>query len=292
MSGMADLAPLARQIWRRLEPFHAITYFAKESHAAFEAVGMKGFWMGYFAGRAAAMGRVGPKLVTATFYNFHRSRVERAVPDCWAITSPNAILRARLDGMVDALAPIIDIDLEDLRLLSPLAHTMAEAASEDIGGRPLFAAHTEVPWPEHGAALQAWWAATLIREHRGDGHVVALVDAGVGPCEALVLQSTYAGVPRTTLQGSRNWPDDDWDAAVESLAARGWVSTRGGPTDAGRDGLARIERRTDELASGPVAAIGVDAASALAEAALPVAQAVMKSGVIPAITPIFADDLS
>ncbi|HUR78955.1 MAG TPA: hypothetical protein VMZ22_13490 [Acidimicrobiales bacterium] len=291
MSPDPALAFLARRIWRRLEPFHSLTYFAQESRAALDAVGMKGFWMGYFAGRAAPMGQVGAAVVTATFYNFHRSRVMRAVPDCWRITSPGAIVRARFDGMVDALTAVVDVDVEALATLSPLARAMAEAACGDIGGRPLFAAHTAIQWPTEGAAIQAWWAATLIREHRGDGHVAALVDAGVGPCEALVLQSTYANIPRATLQQSRNWSDDDWDAAVAALAERGWLDTAGGPNERGRAGLAAIEQRTDELASKPVEIIGVDAAGALAEAALPVAQGVMKSGVVPAITPMFADEL-
>ncbi|HVT78735.1 MAG TPA: hypothetical protein VHD87_16970, partial [Acidimicrobiales bacterium] len=221
------LSLLARRIWRRLEPYHAITYFAPESRAAWDAVGMKGFWMGYFASRAAAMGAVGPKMVTATFYNFHPSRVERAVPDCWAKTTPNAVLRARLDGMVDALSAMVEVDLEAVALLAPLARTIAEAVSNDIAGRPLFAAHAELPWPEEGAAIQAWWAATLIREHRGDGHIAALVDAGIGPCEALVLQSTYTAIPRETLQGTRNWPDDEWALGVESLIERGWLEPDG-----------------------------------------------------------------
>lgn len=288
---MSDLAPLARLIWRRLEPLHAMTYFAKESHTALEAVGMKGFWMGYFAGRAAALGPVGPAVVTATFYNFHPSRVARAVPDCWNITTPAAILKARNEGMLNALNATIEIGVQDIRTLAPLASAMAQATLDDVGGRPLFAAHTQVAWPEDGPAMQAWWAATLIREHRGDGHIAALVEAEVRPCEALVLQHTYAGVPRETLQGSRNWPDDEWAAAVESLASRGWLTGEGGATDAGRAGLAAIEARTDELATLPLRVMGVDAGEALAEAALPVAQAVMASGVVPAITPIFADDL-
>ena len=287
----AALAMLARRIWRRLEPYHAITYFAPESRAAWDAVGMKGFWMGYFASRAAAMGPVGPKLVTATFYNFHPSRVERAVPDCWNITTPTAVQRARLDGMVNAISAATDIDLEAVSLLAPLARAMAEAACHDIGGRPLFAAHAEQPWPEDGAALQAWWAATLIREHRGDGHIAALVDAGVAPCEALVLQSTYGAVPRVVLQVSRNWPDDEWDGAVAALVERGLLNADGSGNDRGREGLAAIERRTDELATRPLEIIGFDAAAALAEAALPVAQAVMKSGVVPSVNPIFADEL-
>jgi hypothetical protein len=285
------LSFLARRIWRRLEPYHAITYFAQESRAAWDTVGMKGFWMGYFASRAAAMGPVGPKVVTATFYNFHASRVERAVPDCWHITTPHAVLRARLDGVVNSLSAAVDVDLEGVRLLAPLARTVAEATCEDIGGRALFAGHAEQPWPEEGAALQAWWAATLIREHRGDGHVAALVDAGVSPCEALVLQSTYTTIPREVLQVSRNWPDAEWEEAVASLVEREWLDGDGLGNDTGRDALAAIEQRTDELAARPLAIVGVDAAAALAEAALPVAQGVMKSGVVPSINPIFGDEL-
>lgn len=288
---MSELAPLARLIWRRLEPLHAMTYFAKESQVAYEAVGMKGFWMGYFGGRAAALGKASPELVTSTFYNFHRSRVERAVPDCWAITTPTAILKARNEGMLNALNATHAINVGDLRTLAPLVANLAEATTHDIGGRPLFAAHSSVPWPDEGPGLQAWWAATLIREHRGDGHIAALVDAEVAPCEALVLQMTYAGVPRETLQGTRNWPDDEWAAAIESLQSRGWLAADETATEAGRAGLAAVEARTDELALRPLRAIGEAAGELLAEAALPVAQAVMASGVVPAVTPIFADDL-
>ena len=81
-----------------------MTYFAPESHAALEAVGMKGFWMGYFAARSAAMGAASPKLIVATFYNFHPSIVHRAVPDCWSITTPAAVLKARNEGMANALS--------------------------------------------------------------------------------------------------------------------------------------------------------------------------------------------
>ena len=285
MATAAELAPLARRIWRRLEPLHALTYFAPESHAALDAVGMKGFWMGYFSARSAAMGAASPNLIIATFYNFNPSLVHRAVPDCWNIAPPAAVLKARNEGMANALARL---DL-DVTTLAPLATTMAEATTQQLGGRPLFAAHAALDWPDAGA-MRAWWAATLIREHRGDGHIVALVEAEVAPCEALVLQSTYTEIPRQTLQTTRNWSDDEWQAAVESLAARGWVDADGGPNLKGREGLAAIERRTDELATQPVAAIGVDAATALAEAALPVAQAVMASGTVPTITPMFADD--
>jgi len=169
MTLTTELAPLARRIWRRLEPYHAVTYFAPESHAALQAVGMKGFWMGYFASRGAAMGAVGPNMITATFYNFHPSIVNRAVPDCWKITTPAAVLKARHDGVVDTLSAMPTLDVQTLKTLAPLAKAMADAAVSDLAGRPLFAAHAGLDWPEGGAPMTAWWAATLIREHRGDG---------------------------------------------------------------------------------------------------------------------------
>ncbi len=63
-------ARTARVVWRQLEPIHAVTYFAPRCRAAFSDVGLRGFWMGYFARRAAPLGAVGPAVVTATFINF------------------------------------------------------------------------------------------------------------------------------------------------------------------------------------------------------------------------------
>src|SRR6478752_1898901 len=45
-----------RSMWRQAEAIHALTYFAPESHEAFEAAGLRGFWRGYFAGRGAPLG--------------------------------------------------------------------------------------------------------------------------------------------------------------------------------------------------------------------------------------------
>jgi hypothetical protein len=60
----------SRDFWRLLEPIHAVVYFAPEPLAALRAAGYRGFWMGYFAGRAAPLGAASPELVHALFYNF------------------------------------------------------------------------------------------------------------------------------------------------------------------------------------------------------------------------------
>ena len=58
---MADAAHTARSMWTLFEPIHAVTYFAPEARAALEEAGLRGFWRGYFAGRAAPLGPAGPR---------------------------------------------------------------------------------------------------------------------------------------------------------------------------------------------------------------------------------------
>ena len=94
---------LARRFFDRFEPVHAVTYFSPESRAAFDGLGFRGFWMGYFAGRSAPLGVVPTGVVTALFYNFAPSRVAKALPAAWEIASPDAALRAREDSAVATL---------------------------------------------------------------------------------------------------------------------------------------------------------------------------------------------
>ncbi|MEY2571204.1 MAG: hypothetical protein QOE63_1554, partial [Acidimicrobiaceae bacterium] len=118
-----------------------------------------------------------------------------------------------------------------------------------------------------------WHAATLLREHRGDGHVVALVDAGVAPCEAHVLRVAVNGGDAATIQPHRGWSDADWSAAVAMLHSRGWLDRDGDATEAGRSTHAVIEAETDQLAA-PVTGIDLELLRA-------VLAPVVTSGLIP-----------
>ena len=84
---------------------------------------------------------------------------------------------------------------------------------------------------------------TVLREHRGDGHIAALVDAGLGGCEALVLHAATGEVPAPALRTTRAWTDEEWAATVEGLRARGLVEADGSFTDAGPR-AARARSRT------------------------------------------------
>lgn len=79
---------VAREMWERFEPVHDLVYFAPEARRAADGLGMRGFWMGYFALRAAPLGAVSPSVVTSGFYVFHPARVARALPDAWSYALP------------------------------------------------------------------------------------------------------------------------------------------------------------------------------------------------------------
>ncbi|MFI8370468.1 hypothetical protein [Streptomyces sp. NPDC085466] len=250
-----------RQMWHLLEPLHALHYYAPESfeEAAALGYGTGERWPSYFAWRAAPLGPAGPARVAAAFYSFSPAMVARYVPAAWEVAAPADVLAARLRAVDRTYRALLDVT--GVQEAAALARRAAEAA--DTAGRPLAAAHAELPWAD-APHLVLWQAATLLREHRGDGHVAALLTAGLDPVEALVSFAAVGAAPEGVF-ASRGWSGEEWAAARERLAARGLVDADGAATPAGRELRAEVERRTDELAAAPWAALGPDSAGRLAE---------------------------
>jgi hypothetical protein len=295
----ADAAPTdsdararrARSLWRLLEPIHAVVYFAPDARARFEAVGLKGFWMGYFASRSAALGAPGPGLVTATFYVFHPMMVARALPDAWARSTPDAVLDARLSLAGDTLREALGSLATGPEVGEAAEMAAALAWAAPPAGRPLGAAHASLPVPDD-PLLRLWWAATVLREHRGDGHVAALLTAGIDPCEALVLAAAGGAVGpngAALLQSSRRWSDAEWAAGLGRLAARGWLDGAGVLTPAGREVRRGIEHLTDQTASAAYAGTDDGQLDALERALTPITAAVLAAGAVPRFNPIGVD---
>ena len=124
----APATSLPRAMWKVLEPYHAMIYFAPEARTAYSEAGLKGYWMGYFASRSAAMGPVGPEVVAATFYNFHPRMVARAIPDAWRFSSPEQILAARYDSADAALRRLLG-DAAEGATIEEAAELTSTAAS-------------------------------------------------------------------------------------------------------------------------------------------------------------------
>ena len=283
--GLAGATVAARRLWRVFEPIHAVTYFAPEVGEAYSDLGLKGFWMGYFAGRSASLGEAPPALVTATFFNFRPSMVERALPDAWRFASPSAVLHARASSASAALQRLLGpaAGSADVEEAADLAEQAASAGAVD--GRPLFAALAAVPRPAD-PLTRLWHATSLLREHRGDGHVAANLASRVDGLGSHVLQSASGVVPRQRLQAARGWTDDEWAAGERALVERGWVAADGSLTDAGTVGHDAIEQRTDELAAAPWLALGTDATRRLEALLAPLAAAVLGEHGVPEVSPI------
>lgn len=265
----------ARRMWRAVEPIHAVTYFAPEPKAACDGLGTSGYWMSYFAQRAAPLGAASPELVTALFYNFHPGLVARAVPDVWAVAGPQRFLALRLDAVDAALRRLVgEAVLTGPRMAEAAEIARAAALAAPTAGRALAAANAALAWPEQ-PHLVLWHAQTVLREHRGDGHVAALLTAGLDPVEALVLFAADEELDGQWLRQRRGWAERDWDDAVARLADRGLLDRSGtGPTAGGRALRAEVEARTDALADVPWAAVGTQRAERLVELVAPVVAAI------------------
>ena len=267
-------------MWTLFEPIHAVTYFAPEARAAYEQAGLRGFWRGYFAGRAAPLGAASAAVVTASFFNFAPAFVARAIPGVWELVTPDEALRIRMAAATGALQSLLaGRDAEAATAADLLWRAIGEL---DFSGRVLAAADAALPVPREGLA-RLWQAATVLREHRGDGHFAALAAADIDGCEAVVLRCGL-DLRREDLQPVRGWTDEAWDEAVSRLTGRGWVGGDGELTSAGREAHEAVENATDWAASRPWARLGPDATAEIANALTPLAQAC--ASVVPYPSPI------
>ncbi len=284
---MNQAAATARRMWTLFEPVHVVTYFAAESLAAFEQAGLRGFWRGYFAGRTAPIGQVGPAPVVASFFSFAPAMVARALPAVWNLVTPADALAVREAGAVSSLRRLLGLG-GGTGVPEPVAAAAellaGAAAGTEAAGRMLGASNLALPPPAEPLA-RLWHAATVLREHRGDGHIAALVAADIDGPEALALRAAVdlaaggvqsrqaAGWTREQMQPVRGWTDEQWDAAAARLADRGLLSGAGTATAAGLDLHRGIEDATDVAAARPWATLPAGRADELAGLLLPIARA-------------------
>jgi len=237
------------RMFELVEPIATVT-FSEVPNEAFRAVGMRNYWDGYFAGRAAPLGTAPAEVVHAVFYNFADGEVARHIPWVWAKITPQEAIAVRERGSATALRQMIG-ELADSPGLVRAADLATRAAvSAPTAGRALYAGLRALAVPAEPVA-RLWHAATLLREHRGDGHNAALLAHGIGGTEAHVLLAVSLGMPAAEFGRLHHLPKAQLAAVVDGLRARGIVDAAGGFTDAGRQTKDRIEARTDELAAPP-----------------------------------------
>jgi hypothetical protein len=272
---------LVARAHRAVEPLHSHLYFAPEHDEAFSALGLKPGRMSYFAGRAAPMGAVGAGVVTATFYNFSPSLVAHMIPRAWTLASPDQVVEARFGAARASLTRLLGDDVVEGPEVAQLAGLLRDACSAlTPEGRALYAGHADLPWPNE-PLLDLWHAATLLREHRGDGHIAALLHADLNGLEALITHTvTGRGFTEPAARATRGWSEDEWNAETAALAERGLVDD-GGLTAAGKDLRARVEAETDVLSADPWLALGEEATAQVVELGRGLARILVGNGAYP-----------
>lgn len=281
-----DLAPGdAARNHRALDSLHSTIYFAPEAGEEFTAAGLDRARYHYFAGRAAPMGLVTAGVVTATFYNFSPAAVARAIPRAWELATPESLVAARLRAVDRSWRRLLGDDVVAGPEVAEAAE-LARAATVGLpaDGRPLFAGHASLGWPDE-PHLVLWHAISLLREFRGDGHVAALLCAGLSGLEALVTHTaTGRGFTVPAAKATRGWSDEEWDAAVAGLTARGILTDSGELTDAGLALRAEIETTTDARSETPWLTLGDPGCLRLRELGKQLTRRIVAAGAFPAGT--------
>jgi hypothetical protein len=243
--------PVARRLFELTEPICLVNFFSDEPNESMAALGFRNYWDGYFAGRSAPLGRVPAEVVHAAFYNFADGEVARHIPQVWDTTTPEAAHAARERGCVAALRRILG-DLVQTPGLARTAELLALAStSAPTEGRVMYAGLRALAMPEEPVA-RLWHAANMLREHRGDGHITALMSEQIGGTEAHVLCALDSGIhPAESFGRIHHLPKTRLAEVMHGLRERGLIDASGRFTDAGRATKDRIESLTDALAEAP-----------------------------------------
>lgn len=244
--GMEPDHNLSRTMWEASERFHALCYVAPQVRTEGTAIGLKGFWMNYFATRAAPMGPVSASVVESTFFYYSPSRVRRAIPDAWRFSSPSEILQARYRAMDQSLLSVY----QDSSVWPEIEHAarivkQATLKCEPMG-RALFAGWADLPWPGE-PHLDLWHGCTLLREYRSGNHLISLCTEGLDGCQSVVSHAATGGAPWEWVEHEAGWSTEDRHAAVEQLGRKGWLATDGSITAKGIGGRQRLESLTNRL---------------------------------------------
>ena len=255
MPEMPHQESVARRLYQLTEPICLVNFFSEEPNEAMNALGFTGYWDGYFAGRAAPLGRVPAEVVHAAFYNFGEGEAARHIPSVWETTTPEAAYAARQRGCVTALRRILG-DLVETPGLARAAELLAQAAtSAPTEGRVMYAGLRTLEMPEEPVA-RLWHAANMLREHRGDGHIAACVTERIGGTESHVLSALDEGIyPAESFGRIHHLPAARLAEVMDGLRARGLLDDSGRFTEAGRATKDRIEEVTDALAEAPYTAL-------------------------------------
>ncbi|HEX4491484.1 MAG TPA: MarR family transcriptional regulator [Acidimicrobiia bacterium] len=262
---------MARRMFDLVEPIGLIPYSADEPNETMFALGFTDYWDTYFAGRAAPLGLVPAEVVDALFYNFAPGEVARHIPRVWRTTTPEAAIAARQEGCTKALRRILRERVDSPAFARATELLLAAATSAPIEGRAMYAALRALPVPDD-VVTRCFHAAALLREHRGDGHIVALMTEGVGGLEAHALLALDMGMPAEKFGRIHHLPAPQIAAVIDGMRDRDLIGDDGWLSASGRAVKQRVEALTDDLAAKPYESLAPDELDELVSALEPLAE--------------------
>ncbi|HEX3706471.1 MAG TPA: MarR family transcriptional regulator [Mycobacteriales bacterium] len=245
---------MARRMFELVEPIGLIPYSADEPNETMFALGFTNYWDTYFAGRAAPLGLATAEVVDALFYNFAPGEVARHIPKVWDTTTPEAALAARELGCVRALRKILGDHVDSTAFARATELLLEAATSAPPEGRPMYAALLAIPVPDDVVA-RLFYAGALLREHRGDGHITALMVEGVGGLEAHALYALGMDMPAEKFGRIHHLPAAQIAAVIDGMRDRGLIGEDGWLSEQGQAVRRRVESLTDDLAAKPYEAL-------------------------------------
>jgi hypothetical protein len=251
-AGTSDWTSPARSLRDAIEPIATICFWSEPAYDAYAAEGLD-FLQGYVWGRGCVLGEPEGTVVASSFGVFEPGLIV-ALYDAGRATCPLPRIRAAKEkGAVTALREVLGTPDGPADVVRALRRGIDAA---DFSGRPMYAGARALPWPDDDLGA-LWHACTLLREHRGDGHLAACVAAGLSGLEANLLTEMRVGWEPLAYTATRGWSPEAMRAATDRLAARGLIAGSA-LTDAGttlRDG---VEEVTDRLVQPVVDAVGDD----------------------------------
>jgi hypothetical protein len=176
--------------------------------------------------------------------------VARHIPKVWRTTTTESAITARQSGCAAALRRILG-DRVDTPEFARVTELLIKAAtSAPVDGRPMYAALRAIPIPDD-MVVRFFHAASLLREHRGDGHIAALMIENVGGLESHVLFALYLDMPAEKFGRIHHLPATQLAAVIDGMSDRDLIGAHGWLTEQGRAVKERVESLTDDLAAQP-----------------------------------------
>lgn len=239
---------LLQQVCPRVNHLGAAWYFDPQTLAVGQELGLDAGTF-YFLGRGGMLGDVPWTVVHAAFGYFKPQLVEQAWSRGKEKIAPPEAARAHLGCAADFGRRHFG-DLAGLDACCAAAQAVAEAATQDLSGLPLFAGVMAQPLPEDlpGRAMHLMVA---LRELRGSAHLVAVLASGLPTAVA-------HRAARPDALGLFGWREDEIPE----------------PTEADRAALAAAEALTDRLVAGAFGVLDEAGRSALASGVAAMAAAI------------------